>query len=272
MSRRGAGCWMLLAVLAGTTGGCGTHGASGGDRPPSAAARQPAQGGFVVRYGSVGPDLAADLAFLRSGRVPETVAERLDARVRMPRSVTFAVHGCGDADPAYDPDARRIDVCVEQVGDVRDRFTAGGADDGDAAVAAVVEETLLHESAHALLDVLRLPFTGREEDVADQFAAVMLIGQGRAGEDKVLTAAREYALSAKETPPTDADLLDEHSLDGQRAAGYACYVYGARPDRHGDLVDGRRLTEDRAETCADEYRQARRGWEALLRPHLVRPL
>lgn len=267
VTRRRAGvCWALVGLL---LAGCAGEDAGG---KPEAAGGGRARGGFEARYESVGRGHARDLALLRSGRVLEAVARRLGERVRMPVSVPMVARECGADDPAYDPDARRIDVCVEQVGAVRERFARAGKDDGDAAVTAVLEETLLHESAHAVIDVLRLPITGREEDVADQFAAIALIGQGPAGEDKLLAAATDYALGAAEAPPTDEDLLDEHSLDGQRAATYVCYVYGARPGGHRDLVDGERLTEERAEGCPDEWAQARRGWQTLLRPYLVRPL
>ncbi|GGX13284.1 DUF4344 domain-containing metallopeptidase [Streptomyces noursei] len=84
-----------------------------------------------------------------------------------------------------------------------------------------------------------------------------------------LPAATDYALAAEESPFDETDLLDEHGLDGQRAANYACYVHGAHPDPRKDLVgDGRRVTEDRAEGCPDEWQQARDGWRQLLAGHL----
>ncbi|PNE40418.1 DUF4344 domain-containing metallopeptidase [Streptomyces noursei] len=281
--RTGNGTRALLTLaLAAAVTGC----AAGPDTTEAAeAAGRRSHGkagaaGFAVQY-RTGDKAARATAYLRSRRILEKAADRLNDTVKMPHRIPFVVRACGAAEPAYDPETGSIDFCVEHVDEIRDRFeNAGrGADrpDGtggrDAHVAAVLEETAYHEGAHALIDRLGLHFTGREEDVADQFAAVMLIGQGRAGDSKALTAATDYALAAEESPFDESDLLDEHSLDGQRAANYACYVYGAHPDRHEDLVgDGRRVTEDRAEGCPDEWQQARDGWRQLLTGHLKQSL
>ncbi|MCK7626049.1 DUF4344 domain-containing metallopeptidase [Streptomyces sp. RS10V-4] len=269
----------LAAAVAGCAGGRDPAG------PPAASdaagrKRQTGKGGFTVEY-RTGGKAARATAYLRAHRVLETAAERLNGALALPHRIPFVVRSCGAAEPAYDPETGGIDFCAEHVDEIRDRFAhtgrdaagAGGPADGDAHTAAVLEETAYHEGAHALIDRLGLRFTGREEDVADQFAAVLLLGQGRTGETKALAVATDYALAAEETPFDPADLLDEHSLDGQRAAAYACYVYGAHPDRHQDLVGaGRRVTADRAEGCPEEWAQARDGWQRLLQPHLKHAL
>ncbi|MFF2808311.1 DUF4344 domain-containing metallopeptidase [Streptomyces sp. NPDC058000] len=279
--RTGNGTRALLTLaLAAAVTGC-TAGQDAAD-PADAASRRPhgkgSSGGFVVQY-RTGGKAASATAYLRTRRILDKAAERLNDTVQVPHRIPFVVRSCGAAEPAYDPETGTIDFCAEHVDEIRDRFAHAGQgagrqgdpDAGDAHVAAVLEETAYHESAHALIDRLGLRFTGREEDVADQLAAVLLIGQGRAGETKALAAATDYALAAKETPFDATDLLDEHSLDGQRAANYACYVYGAQPARHEDLVGaGGRVTEDRAEACPDEWEQARSGWQQLLAGHLKR--
>ncbi|KUL38824.1 hypothetical protein ADL22_16265 [Streptomyces sp. NRRL F-4489] len=274
MARRaGNGTRAVLALaLAAAVAGCsGGQDPAGPPAPSGKGGGTGKPGGFTVQY-RTGGNAERATAYLRAHRVLETAADRLNAAVRVERRVPFVVRACGSAEPAYDPETGAIDFCAEHVDEIRDRAAHTGRD-GDAHTAAVLEETAYHESAHALIARLGLPFTGREEDVADQFAAVMLIGQGPAGETKALAAASDYALAAEETPFDPDDLLDEHSLDGQRAANYACYVYGAHPDRHQDLAgDGRRLTEDRAEGCRDEWDQARKGWQHLLEPHLKHAL
>ncbi|MEW1657646.1 DUF4344 domain-containing metallopeptidase [Streptomyces sp. NPDC093707] len=277
---------VLTLALAAAVTGCATgQGAAAPDAVDASDSSRRGHGkggpgGFTVQY-RTGGKAARATAYLRSRRVLERAAGRLNDTVDVPHRIPFAVRSCGAAEPAYDPETGTVDFCVEHVDEIRDRIehAADGAGrpraagDRDAHVAAVLEETAYHEGAHALIDRLGLRFTGREEDVADQFAAVMLIGQGRAGDAKTLAAARDYTLSAEESPFDASDLLDEHSLDGQRAANYACYVYGAHPTRHEDLVaDDGRVTEDRAEGCPEEWEQARKGWQRLLDRYLKRDL
>ncbi|KUJ67041.1 hypothetical protein ACZ90_32075 [Streptomyces albus subsp. albus] len=142
---------------------------------------------------------------------------------------------------------------------------AGG--DLDERTAGVVTETLYHEIAHALIDRLDLPIVGREEDVADQFAAYNLVPQGARGRAALLAAADNYTLYAERTDPQDIDYSDEHLPDAARSANYRCYLYGAAPGRERALVDGERLTKARAELCEDEYHDLRRGWTVLLAPY-----
>ncbi|MGD3108804.1 DUF4344 domain-containing metallopeptidase [Streptomyces sp. YGL11-2] len=272
MSRRaGIG---TLALLTLAVSGCAAD-PDAADEAPRRTHGKNGSGGFTVQYRTGGKDARAT-TYLRSRQVLEKAVDRLNDTVTVPRRIPLVVRSCGAAEPAYDPETGSIDFCVEHVSEVREHSEDTGKDvDEDeraARVTGVLTETAYHEGAHALIDTLGLHFTGREEDVADQFAAVMLVRQGRSGEDGALAAAADYELSAKENPADDTDLRDEHALDGQRAANYACYVYGAHPARHRDLVRDGTLTEDRADGCPDEWKQAKKGWEMLLGPHLKKRL
>ncbi|MEV0261666.1 DUF4344 domain-containing metallopeptidase [Streptomyces sp. NPDC050617] len=244
----------------------------------SQAAASPTSGGLSVSYEPAKSGKERGRAFLRERRIPERVARDVGARVRLPSDVTIVARSCGDSEQdVYDAETGRIVICYGTVEELHGMFEEalgdGGADSGDgrrtadAKTAGVVTETLYHEIAHALKDRLRLPVTGREEDVADQFAAYSLIPKGPSGVAAVLDAAESYALYARDTDPEDIDFSDEHAPDAARAANYRCYVYGSAPARHKKLVDGETLTEERAELCEGEYQDMRRGWDALLEPY-----
>ncbi|MGK5627066.1 DUF4344 domain-containing metallopeptidase [Streptomyces sp. URMC 123] len=255
----GSVCAALSAVAfsgAGLTGGASARGA-------------PAAGGLVVTHEPAGPGYGDEAAYLRDRRLLERVADRVNERVALPTTVTVTARGCGSGEVSYDPDASRIDVCYEHVAETRDLFRGAGRTPEQAAEATegVLTETLYHETAHALIDKLELPYVGREEDVADQFAAYVLVQQGEAGRRHLLWAADDYDLYAQRGGPADVDFSDEHPPDAARSANYRCYLYGADPGRFASLVDGRRLTRDRAGLCADEYRDLQRGWSRLLAPH-----
>ncbi|MFI9047424.1 DUF4344 domain-containing metallopeptidase [Streptomyces sp. NPDC053427] len=233
---------------------------------PGQAASRPS--GFVSVYDKAKPDGADEQAFLEKNRLLENVAGNLNKRIRMPATVELTGRSCGNTDVGYDYDTSRVDVCYEFVAEVRDLFEEAGTDRVAEKTADVVAETLYHESAHALIDKLRLPFTGREEDVADQFAAYNLIPEGRKGQQAILDAAANYDLLAKQAGTQGLDLSDEHAPDAARSANYRSYVYGANPKRWKSLVDGKHLTRERSELSESEYFGLMQGWSGLLAPHL----
>lgn len=244
--------------------GCGT---------PSQAAAPPTRGGLSVSYQAPRGGDADERSFLRTRGLAEKVVEDLGKAVRLPARVEIVGRSCAkDETPEYDPESGRIALCYGFIREVRSMFEADGDADPQGRTAGVVTETLYHEAAHALIDKLNLPFTGREEDVADQFAAYRLLRQGAGGRAALLAAADNYDQYARESDPADSDPSDEHAPDAVRSANYRCYLYGSTPrqDRARErrrLVDGKRLTKERAELCEEEHRSLRRGWEQLLAPY-----
>ncbi|MEC4019448.1 DUF4344 domain-containing metallopeptidase [Streptomyces sp. H27-D2] len=208
-------------------------------------------------------------AFLRENRLLERVSDKINKRLKIPGTIRMAGRSCGNTDVAYDPEKSRIDVCYEFVAEVREMFEDAGGKNVRGSTAGVVSETLYHETAHALIDKLALPYTGREEDVADQFAAYNLIPQGMAGQRALLAAAENFHLYAIEEGQK-VDFSDEHSPSAARAATYRSYLYGANPKRWKKLVDGKQLTRARSELSGYEYADLRRGWNHLLAPHRQR--
>jgi Putative metallopeptidase len=87
-----------------------------------------------------------------------------------------------------------------------------------------------HEMGHALVDVLRLPITGKEEDAVDQLSTLILAesdDQGE-GEDAALNGAIWFFLTGSENEITESAFADEHSLGQQRFYNIACWVYGKK--------------------------------------------
>ncbi|MCA6092445.1 DUF4344 domain-containing metallopeptidase [Streptomyces sp. SCA3-4] len=243
--------------------------------PRSQAAAPPTGGGLSVSYEAPSRGGEDERAFLRGRRLPEQVAADLNRTVRLPQPVRIVGRSCEkDGIPEYDPESGRISLCYGFIGEVRSMFAAerdGG--DPDERTAGVVTETLYHEAGHALIDKLALPFTGHEEDVADQFAAYRLLSRGETGRAALLAAADNYAQYAREADPSDVDPSDEHAPDAMRSASYRCYLYGSAPRQkrgkeYRSLVDGKRLSKERAGLCEEEYESLRRGWQRLLAPHM----
>ena len=125
-----------------------------------------------------------------------------------------------------------------------------------------------HELGHGLIHKLDLPVLGREEDVADQLATLMLMDAGTdsVGGEPVLTAALGWLDSWKKRDgeAEESDYWDEHSLDLQRYANIVCLVYGSDPDSYKNLVAEWDLPADRAERCPNDFDSAAASWNSVM--------
>src|SRR5262249_2618563 len=100
---------------------------------------------------------------------------------RLPRALLATAQGCArDADAFYEKSV--ITVCYEYVEQLQNTMPAEtmmtGVTPLDALVGPLVD-TCLHEFAHALFEMLRLPVLGREEDAADQVSAYIMLQLGK---------------------------------------------------------------------------------------------
>lgn len=229
---------------------------------PEQRESDPDAGRFVVSYEKPGTKALRSLSreVRDRGIVGETVAA-LNDYVILPVDVGVAVRSCDDG-ALYDPARREIQVCLEDILETRELIADAEADDADEIDRGILVDTVNHEAGHALLDVYEMEFTGREEDVADQFSAFMSVRAGDQGLDDLESAAYGYELSAN---AYEADPTDEHTSDAQRAVNYQCYVYGSdgRDSKHLIAKDG--LTKHRAEFCWEEWGDLKNGWVELLK-------
>lgn len=224
-----------------------------------------AAGRFVVRPTQVED---ADLRrvardFERNGTL-QTIADDLNGMFTLPKDVGLRLMQCDEANAYYDLDAVEIQLCLELIDDMASVLEPQfEADEYADALAGAFIATALHEAGHALVDVLELPITGREEDAVDQLSAWLLIEAGEA--DAVLGAAATYYTDSE---ASDEDFADEHSLDKQRYFNHVCWVYGSAPAEYAFLLEEWELPEARADLCEDEYALLDRAWTRLLAGHL----
>jgi Putative metallopeptidase len=132
-------------------------------------------------------------------------------------------------------------------------------------------DTILHEVAHAMFDMLRVPVLGREEEAADQVATYIMLQVGKAQARRVIAGAA-YAYKteaeAEKTPPGIKQFADAHGTPAQRLYNLLCLAYGADPQLFGDFVEKGYLPNERAEDCKDEYQQVAYAFQQLIGPHL----
>jgi Putative metallopeptidase len=193
---------------------------------------------------------------------------------RLPRTLKVSLAGCdGEADAFYGDDA--ITICYEYISELWKNMPAETTAAGTAPMDTIIGplfDTSLHEFAHALFDMLKLPVLGREEDAADQVAAYINLQFGKAEARRlIMGTAYAYANEAEHAAPLSLkQFADEHGTPAQRAYNVLCIAYGADPELFGDLVSRGYLPKKRAEGCADEYRQIADAFEGLILPHLNR--
>jgi hypothetical protein len=280
MARAWVALWLglLVPVAAAAPPGSATQ-------PPAAApAAKPATGrpagkpatakpaaGFTVVAPALRGERYTELArdFARDDPL-EALARDLNDVLRLPATVQLRYAECEEANAYYEPQKRRITLCFELIEQIAEDFGAQLEDDVELAeaVAGASRFIVLHEAGHALVDLLQIPVTGREEDAVDQLSAWLLIGDD-AGDNAVLSAAAAFAYNG-EARGGGVDYAGEHSLDEQRYFNMVCWVYGRDPRRHADLLEASGLPAGRAERCAAEYARVDASWRRLLQGQLKR--
>lgn len=209
---------------------------------------------------------------MKADRVLEKFREFLSP-LRLPGPLLLKFEGCdGISNAWYEPASRAVTVCYEYIADVIGNApaetTAAGVTRDEAIVGPGVE-VFLHEIAHALFDMLKLPILGREEDAADQIAAYALMQLGKEDARRtVIGVGYMYGHEAQSQTPGMKQFADAHGLPAQRFYNLLCMAYGADPKLFADLVEQKTLPESRAEYCADEYRQVEYAVNKLIAPHM----
>lgn len=283
---------VCVALLA--TAGCGgstSHQA--GSNPPAAqsstAAPKPKQpsgpaspapsGTVKIRYeDATTPEAQRGRQLMQDAKVLEDLAAHIEDTLALPSDMGVVGKQCDANNDFYLPDANEIQLCYE----AREHAEKLAAGNGIADPATpAVDETIsaaYHELGHATLAIYQLAFTGREEDVADQLSAFMLLNPGADGKpypDGVRIAtntATEWKLSAKEAgDANELPFWDGHSMDITRMYNWECWIYGSDPAANASIVTSGDLPEDRAGNCEEEFQNMSRGWQQLLGPHLRKP-
>lgn len=211
-------------------------------------------------------------------RLPEVQA--IEGLFVLPRRLRYVTAECGEFGAFYRPAEAEVVLCYETLRTLYERGQAHqqalglGAGHPLRYVRANVRFIVLHETGHALVHLLDLPVTGRQEDAVDQLAAILMLRFSGLEETPAevignLGMAANWMLS-RSTGAYDLDAYaDEHALGEQRYFNLQCLIYGTDPVAFAGMVQAGDLTAARARGCERETRQASRAWLRLLLPHLA---
>ncbi len=287
----------ILPVLAAglVVVGCGGTPKEEAEAPETSAAAEPSVKGKVDAENGGAPEAPADgpggtmivtyedadspeaingRKIQQENRMLEDLADDINQTLNLPNDITLRGAQCGAPNAYWSEADNAITMCYEDTDWSLGVFTKAG--DADPLQSALGSEytTFYHETGHMTISIYDLPVTGREEDVADQAAAYLLLTPGEDGKvdpesvQSVKDFARAFAALAEvQTEFTAEDMADEHSLNLQRVYNMECWIYGSNPDANGDLVANGQLPEDRASGCPAEWQQLDEAWSTLLEPH-----
>lgn len=210
-------------------------------------------------------------------RLPEVQA--IDGMFELPRTLHYATRECGEFGAFYRPAGAEVVLCYETLRTLYQRGLeqqrAGGhdADYPLRYLLANVRFIVLHETGHALVDLLDLPATGRQEDAVDQLAAILMLRFAGLEETPAqvidnLRMAANWMLADSTGAYDLRAYADEHALAEQRYFNLQCLIYGTDPARYAGMVASGDLTQARANVCPRETRRVVRAWVRLLVPHL----
>ena len=216
-------------------------------------------------------------------QLPEIKA--IDGLLMLPRPIRFVMAECREPNAFYSPERGEVVMCYETMKVLLDRGQQLASDQdisdkgtGDAYAQRYLEANLrfilLHETGHALIDLLEMPVTGREEDAVDQLATTLMQRfagmneSSRQVSDNLRMASNWFLVRSTGQYNLDA-YADEHALGEQRYFNLQCLVYGSNPARYVGIVTEGDLPEARAKACPAEARRVNKSWLRLLLPHVA---
>lgn len=236
-------------------------------------ARNQRSGRIRVVYAETNDPLSALLIQgYQETRFFEEIGKLITSEINLPRDITVVLTDCGQANAAYSSQEHAIVICNELTKNNYQFLKQHGYGEEKALKTAIFSSifTFYHESGHMLIHELNLPVVGKEEDVADQFAAFFLLinddkDKSMSGEI-VMAAANLFKLQS--TVPDESDIIDEHSLHKQRFYNLVCMLYGAAPKKYSRLVAKLDYPESRLNSCQAENKSKFTAWKLLLQPYL----
>jgi Putative metallopeptidase len=210
---------------------------------------------------------------LKQHRVLESLSEFLSP-LRLPRTLTLKVQGCdGHVNSYYWND--NVIVCYEYLDSLLKAAPVKAKSDEltrHNALIGMTVDVFLHETGHGVLDMLQIPFLGREEDVADEFgtyielqlakedARRLILGVAFLGQEQ---SKEELAKKAQAT-----EFADVHGTPAQRYFNVLCFAYGMDKDLFADAISRGHLPPTRAKNCNYEYARFAFGFQQLIKPYL----
>jgi hypothetical protein len=233
---------------------------------------QAGQSQVVVAYPPVSNLHMQQRQVWMQNRLFENLFEPL-VQIKWPRQLAMVAAECGQANAFYNPQQHAITICYEFADELDQLFSQTQLPQEQQGLyfAGTLIFTLLHEVGHAVIGEFNIPAVGREEDAADQFAALGFVASSNNNAQLLMGPLWWFQLHARQNFFLGFDMreptrlyADEHGVDEQRFYNISCLLYGSNPSAHQEVIANGMLTPERARRCPSEYQKIRRSWELLL--------
>src|SRR5262245_14113659 len=209
---------------------------------------------------------------------------QLIAPLRLPQKLLLTARTCDEPNAFYDRKEVSIIICYEFIPNVRllalkQQFMAPKDAEGKGVVksAGITKDdvevgglafAVLHEVGHMVFHLFDVPMFGRNEDAADQVAAFLSLKFSPPLTQRLIKGGAGFLYGDGADSKTLAQFADEHGSPTQRFANVFCIAYGFNPEAYRHVVDQQLLPKERADGCAEEYRQVERAFAKTVEPHL----
>lgn len=192
--------------------------------------------------------------------------------LRLPQKILVKTEECGRDTLPYQS-GKPIIVCYEYVAHIARLAPAKKTSTGisrNTAITGAFVQFVLHETARAIFDQLKIPIWGREEDAADNLAAFIMLQFGKDVAVRTFTGAIWFFEASNHTW-TGSDFAQEGSPESQRFYNYLCIAYGgdlaAYSSFAGIVYDTLSRTR-RVRRCAREYEKLSYAFTKTILPHI----
>lgn len=209
---------------------------------------------------------------LRQRKVLEKFQDFL-APIYLPNPVKLQTVGCDGVINAHFWQ-NAIQVCYEYFDWIfqnTPKVAKAGLSPHDAMIGPTVD-VFLHETGHAILQLLDIPIFAREEDAADYIALIIMLEFSKEDARRLILGASiisgHDAKQEQEKNPALAALADMHSLPAVRYFNRWCMAYGMDPVLFADAIELGLLTPGRASHCKYEYSYNADAFKRLISPYL----
>ena len=198
------------------------------------------------------------------------ISSDLNGVIKLNDNIGLTFKDCNEANAFYDSVNKSITFCNELLSGMAEKVVTKNKDAN--VFKGAIYFVLYHEVGHALIDNLDLSTTGKEEDVADQFAVWNMLTDYQRGaetDQSMLNAIRgAIDFFDDDSLITEAHLADEHSLNKQRLNNVVCWAYGSGIPQFSVVASNGMLPENRLQRCSSEYSRMNKAMSTLLTPYL----
>ncbi len=225
---------------------------------------------------------------IRGSQLAERMASLVSGSLMMKSDIGVGFESCGQVNAFFNPQRHAIVICSEFI----DMMAKTAFNDKELMMKLPREQfgkvingliwgIFFHELAHAIIHTNSVPVTGREEDVADQFAVWFAVNFVDLNQTPIVLPtvwfwsrlAKERDIPSMTEQERRSFMSNEHSLDEQRIYNMACWDLGTGSDGGAKTAQYAGLPTERAQRCPGEYAQVDMGMKSHFKKYFkVRPL